>query len=408
MNETKKRNTPLWQRILALACGIALFVSMFSFLTRVKSAEEDGIGADVLLENDPYVNASATERLSYAAVSFLMLGERFQQCYQRASFYIGKGSYERALEQIELCLSMCRESTDVSILDDLWLKYGCIQAVLGQYEAALTGFENISGDSAFSAEKEIVSAQIALEKGQMTDAFVHLTEYLRLSPEDASVYGLYADCCYYVGKPEEAVKWYDKAEQAGIAMDGSEYMLWCMCLMDTGDSAAALDMARKALELGYADTSLCYSQCAICCYTLGQFETCLEYGAKALESDSESVDYGMLVLYMGLATFALEEYSGALAYFDTAESLGCTQPDLWFYRGFCKMLTEDPQGAIEDFSKSEQSQEQHYNSCLYRGICRLQIGDNEQAMADLEEAARSPEEATSASAKELLTQLAVE
>ena len=71
----------------------------------------------------------------------------------------------------------------------------------------------------------------------MPGAYTHLTAYLECAPQDATVYGLYANVCYYTQRIEQAQQWYEKAETAGIVLDGSEYLLWGMCLMDTGDYA---------------------------------------------------------------------------------------------------------------------------------------------------------------------------
>ena len=186
----------LWRRVIALICVAALLVSMFSYLASVSISPEDGIGADTLARHDSYVNADAAERAQTAAASLFSRNQDFTTNYQKASVYIGKAEYEKALACIESCIELLKGTTvDTELSDDVWLKYGCLQAVLGQYDKALEGFAHMSAKSDYRSESELISAQIALERMDMPGAYTHLTAYLECVPEDTAVYGLYANVC---------------------------------------------------------------------------------------------------------------------------------------------------------------------------------------------------------------------
>lgn len=397
----------LWRRVIALVCVAALLVSMFSYLASVSISPEDGIGADTLARHDDYVNADAAQRAQTAASSLFSRNQDFTTNYQKASVYIGKAEYEKALACIESCIELLKGTTvSTELSDDVWLKYGCLQAVLGQYDKALEGFAHLSAKSDYRSESELISAQIALERMDMPGAYTHLTAYLECVPGDAAVYGLYANVCYYTQRVEEARQWYEKAEAAGAELAGSEYLLWGMCLMDTGDYAAAQEKLNAALDAGYADKGLCLSQLAVCSYLQGDFQAVLEQGAKALEVGSETVDEGMLRFYMGMSAFSTEDYETAVACFDAAQERKCAEQGLWFYRGFSKMLLEDDPGAIADFTVCVDAQADLTDSALlYRGICYLQSGDMTKAKADLTLAAASQDTAVSGAANNLLWQL---
>lgn len=397
----------LWRRVIALICVAALLVSMFSYLASVSISPEDGIGADTLARHDSYVNADAAERAQTAAASLFSRNQDFTTNYQKASVYIGKAEYEKALACIESCIELLKGTTvDTELSDDVWLKYGCLQAVLGQYDKALEGFAHMSAKSDYRSESELISAQIALERMDMPGAYTHLTAYLECVPEDTAVYGLYANVCYYTQRISQAQQWYEKAEAAGVALDGSEYLLWGMCLMDTGDYAGAQEKLNAALDSGYADKGLCLSQLAVCSYLQGDFRDVLEKGAQALEAGSETVDEGMLRFYMGMSAFSTEDYDTAIACFDAAQEKQCAEQGLWFYRGFSKMLRGDNAGAIADFTVCVDAQADLTDSALlYRGICYLQSGDTQKAKTDLKLASQSQDADVSKSAQNLLWQL---
>lgn len=396
-----------WRRVIALVCVVAMLVSMFSYLASVSISPEDGIGADTLARHDDFVNADAAERAQTAAASLFSRNQDFSTNYQKASVHIGKAEYEKALACIENCIELLKGTTvSTELSDDVWLKYGCLQAVLGQYDKALDGFAHMSAKSEYRSESELISAQIALERTDMPGAYTHLTAYLECAPQDATVYGLYANVCYYTQRIEQAQQWYEKAETAGIVLDGSEYLLWGMCLMDTGDYAGAQEKLSTALDSGYGDKGLCLSQLAVCSYLQGNYTDVLEKGAQALEAGSETVDEGMLRFYMGMSAFSAEDYDTAISCFDAAQEKQCAEQGLWFYRGFSKMLKDDNVGAITDFTVCVDAQADLTDSALlYRGICYLQSGDTKKAREDLTLAVNSQDETVAKSAQNLLWQI---
>ncbi len=406
-NEKRKLHlTKPWRRVIALVCVVALMISLVAFLADTSISADDGIGAETLAQNDEFASGNTLERAGYALNSLLSGNKDLKSNYEQASVYIGKAKYEDALNCISRCLELTDADTDQTLLDDLWLKYSCLQAVLGHYDEALDGFTHMSDDSEYNAERELIRAQIALEESDMETAYTHMTEYVTLQPDDDSVSAMYADTCYYTQHYQDASLWYGRAQRTDGTLEPAEYMFWGLCMMETDHPDLAVEKLQQSVDAGYEDPGMCYSQSAICCYLQGKYEDALSYGDKALTAASENVDYGVLYFYLGLSAFSLEKYKEAAASLRTAEEKGFQAEELWFYRAFSEMMLDDLTTAVEDFGTCiDYGGSLTDSAYLYRGICAVQMEDWEGAKADLTVAAASSKEEISSAAQDILSEL---
>jgi tetratricopeptide (TPR) repeat protein len=150
MEENKPQKQTGWIRSWWTR-GVAAFLAVAMTCTIVlANAVRIQLGSDgesaseqALSETTDYINKNPLARAGDVITRFFTNPQTLEQYYQNASVLIGAGQYEQALGLINICITMA-DASDAALLDELWLKRGCLETLTQQYDAALESFTHIS------------------------------------------------------------------------------------------------------------------------------------------------------------------------------------------------------------------------------------------------------------------------
>ena len=249
MDERSKRkkriSTKVWVRILAgfLALTLALFIIMID-LTRVKintetDNEANNAAATLLAERTEYIEKNVFARAGDVITNVFTTPKTFSSYYMLASIQIGQNKYEQALVNIERCLAQYR-GDDLSILDDLWMKKGCLQTLQDDYHGALISFSNISDIGRDTPEILRIKIQIYIETQDLPNAKIALLTYLNEAPSDLNMRTLLAEVYYLNGNYKLGAAQYTYLIKATGDSDGSLHFMRGMLRSQQGDYEPAI------------------------------------------------------------------------------------------------------------------------------------------------------------------------
>lgn len=384
----KRKN--IWIRALAILLALAMLCSLFlASLAQIKlshdqESEAESSAAKVLEETD-FVQQNLVRRMGEVLDMLVSQPTTAADYYQRALIQIGQGAYMDAIESLDGCLSLYTDG-ETDVLDDIYLKKGCLYALLPDYEAALAEFALLSEGSIYTPEASLVSAQIYVERGEYEKAGAMVDTYLPYYPDDTDMLRVAAELKAASGRYAEAVTYYDRLLALTDTADAEVYILRGSCHMELGNYQEAVGDLIRAKELGYADQGGCAYQIALCSYMLGQDGDVLSYGAEAIETGTELLVEKDLYLYMGIAALRLDRVEEARVYLRTAIEAGAAEDNLQYYYGICCMSLGDYEGAIEAFT--EELSQNSGNAYIYynRALCYIQGNALDEAAADLKTA----------------------
>lgn len=387
-NEPKQRvnwTKSWWTRAVAAFMAVALACTAFlASAVQIRTGASDSASESVLDETTPYLDQNVMARAQDVIEQMFTNPTTFLQYYQNASVLIGMARYEEALKSLVSCITLAQEEgQEQAVMDELWLKRGCLETLTGKYDEALESFREIS-DGTYDSEQLLIKAQIYDEKGDARAAVQMLEEYLRIQPDDTDTRLTLAGMYLQLEEYDEAIGQFDTVIEAGGDTAGTVYMQRASVKLIAGRYEEALADFLSAKDAGYADQSACLAQCALVSYLLLDYENVLHYGESAIAVGSENFTYESLYYYMGLAQMNLNCFTEAADLFSEAIELGVDMDDVYYYRGACYMVNGDMDGAIADFTEviDRSVTELLSNSYFNRGVCEADQEDYEKAKSD--------------------------
>ncbi|MEN6340602.1 MAG: tetratricopeptide repeat protein, partial [Clostridiaceae bacterium] len=330
------------------------------------------------------VNKNPMARAGDVITRFFTNPQTLEQYYQNASVLIGAAQYDQALKYINICITLA-EGSDQTLLDELWLKRGCLETLTQQYDQALESFTHIT-EGSYTAELLLIKAQIYDEKGETEQTAAALEAYLLIKPEDNDTRNTLAGIYIKQERYDEAIAQYDSILANGGDTNGAGYMQRATAKMMAGYYDASIADFLSAKDAGYADASACYAQCALASYLKEDYASVVSYGEQAIALGSENFTFETLYYYMGLAQLNLTAYAQAADLLTKAIDLGVDMDDAHYYRGACYMVNGNMQEAIADFTIviDQNVTSLLSNSYFNRGVCEADSKDFEAAKSDLE------------------------
>jgi len=375
-----------WTRGIAAFLAVAMAGTIF-----LSNAVQIQLGADgesaseqALSETTDYVKKNPMARAGDVITRFFTNPQTLEQYYQNASVLIGAAKYESALSLICTCISLA-DGSDIALLDELWLKRGCLETLTKQYDAALESFTHIS-DGAYSAELLLIKAQIYDEKGETEQTVSALESYLLINPEDNDTRTTLAGILLEQGSYDAAILQYDAILSNGGGAGGEAYMQRASAKLMAGKYEDSIIDFLSAKDAGYVDPSACCAQCALASYLLEDYASVVSYGEQAIEIGSTNFTYETLYYYMGLAQLNLEAYDKAAELLTKSIDLGVDMVEAHYYRGACYMVNGNMQEAIADFTImiDQNVTSLLSNSYFNRGVCEADLQDYAAAKSDLQ------------------------
>ena len=375
-----------WTRGIAAFLAVAMAGSIFlaNAVQIQLGAEGESASEEALSETTEYVKKNPMARAGDVITKFFTNPQTLEQYYQNASVLIGAAQYEQALGLINVCLSMA-DGSDTALLDELWLKRGCLETLTKQYDAALESFTHIS-EGAYTAELLLIKAQIYDEQGETEQTIDTLESYIQLHPEDNDTRSTLAGILLEQKQYDAAILQYDAILANGGGANGEYYMQRASAKLMAGYYEDAIIDFLCAKDSGYADPSACYAQCALASYLKEDYPSVVSYGEQAIAIGSTNFTYETLYYYMGLAQLNLEAYDKAADLLTKSIDMGVDMVEAHYYRGACYMVNGNMQEAVADFTIVIENNVTALlsNSYFNRGVCEADLKDFAAAKSDLQ------------------------
>jgi len=388
MSEQKNTLSKLLRRLLALVLVVTFF---FAFLVgsniRININSQDGTdteraAADYLLNNTEYLNQNLLERTRVFLSTKLVTDAHFADFYNMASVAIGQGDYEDALKYISSCIGLYRDD-DEDVIQDLYIKKGCLEAMLSEYGKALGTFEGLTEDNRYRSDIGQIIVNILIQLNRVDDARSYLEDYLNVD-DDAVIRQIYGEVLYTTQEYQLGVDTYSKLIDADLDTDGSMHFMRGLCYEQSQNYESALKDFTAALELDYYDLGICYNQIAICHYILGSYEAAITAGDAAIDAESEQVIRSEIYNIIGLSHFQLNEYQPAIENLGKAVEGEETTNSAYYYRGVCYMVEGEYQLAIDDYTLAISYEHEIALSYYNRALCFTQLNKIDEAISDFE------------------------
>lgn len=262
-------------RVIAGILVVAMFVTIFlQSATLVAISRSDNISnaaVNYLAENTEYVNKNTPQRVE-EYIKTLGTKDTLEDYYRLASTQIAREEYNEALGNIEKCISLYNNEGQ-ELYEDLLLKRGCLQVMIGDYGAALKSLDLALAKDPSAADIYLVKAQIYAQRQNMGALAQCLTEYLKLVPEDSSIRALLAQAQFTEGDYEAATQQYaeilDKEPNAEV-----EY-LYGLNAMKNSDFVTGEASLTSAIAKDDSFDGIYYYR-GVCRMSLGNYPVAIE------------------------------------------------------------------------------------------------------------------------------------
>lgn len=262
-------------RVIAGVMVVVMLVTMVlqsaTLVAISRSDNKSDAAVNYLAENTEYVNQNMPQRVE-EYLKTLGTENTLEDYYRLASTQIAREEYNNALENIEKCISLYNnEGRD--LYNDLLLKRGCLQVMIGDYNAALKSLDLALAENPSAADIYLVKAQIYAEQKNMGALAQCLTAYLKLVPDDSSIRALLAQAQFTEGDYQAAAQQYaeilDKEPNAEF-----EYLYGLNAVKDsdfeTGEASLTSAIAKDDSFDGI------YYYRGVCRMSLGKYPAAIE------------------------------------------------------------------------------------------------------------------------------------
>lgn len=327
-----------WQRIIAagmvlfLCLAIALQQLVQIKITPYSQAESlaKASASEYMMDNVTYLQLTELQRVRVwlTAAASGNAGD-LESHYNKASVAIANDDHETALSEIEACLRLCGKAE--SIYPELLMQYGCLLALLEQYQEAVTVFEEILTLAPSNTEAMLLQAQLMIELGDAAGAAQQIEDLLLLTGGDAAQYAILAQLCYAAARYQDAITYGEQSIQQSGGTTTELEMLRCMgyaSLLGLGDTAQAQQYLTLALALAPNDGDL-YSYRGICYLSAGDMQAaCQDFTsaiANGIETTAQYYNRGVCYISLGEIDRAIEDMNRAIALGDDPDLVEIAQ-----------------------------------------------------------------------------------
>jgi tetratricopeptide (TPR) repeat protein len=333
------------------------------------------------VDQTEYIHENDLKRTGQMVESFLFSPSTVEDYYLLASARIARENFPEALEYVDKCILLYK-GTDTAVLADLWLKKGCLYAVLGDHQSALEGLDQALVFSPESPDAYLVKSQVYVEMEKSQQALESMKHYFELAPESDDYRMTLAQLMMTQGDILGAQEQLTYLADKGLA-DAQVYGLRGTGYFQTEVYSLAEADFTRCIDLGGGNRDIYYYR-----------GICRMMAEKYLEAaaDFESAaSYGMAdtVYLQALCRYQAGDYEKALPLLTALRKENSKDENVSFYHGVCCMKTEDYQEAIRSLTQSIEKQEMVQASYYNRAMCYVKLNDLESALKDFDIAAKS-------------------
>jgi len=384
VSRLKKR----WAGIVAISLVIALIIAYIPLqeisratIQRLQADEKNAAAANYLVDRTEYIHESDIARTGQMVASYLFGPTTLEDYYRLAGARIARENFPEALDYVEKCLELYT-GMDSTILADLWLKKGCLYAILGNQQDALDSLDQALLANPNSPDAYLVKSQVYVEMEQNQQALDSMKRYFELVPEsddyrltlaqlmlmqgdistaqeqltqlvdkglaDAQVFGLRGSCYFQTEVYNLAEMDFTRCIDLGSGTKDIYYYRGICRMMAENymEAAADFDSAQVA---GMEGTM--YLQ-ALCRYQAGEYEKALPLLANLLDNDGKDVNVNF---YYGVCCMQVENYVIAIQSFTNSISRGEMIQASYYNRAMCYVKQNDLESSLKDFDMAAKS-----------------------------------------------------
>lgn len=296
--------------ILIVTVFVTMVLQSATLVAISRSDDRSEAAVNYLVDNTEYVNQDTPRRvIDYLGT--LGTEQTLGDYYTLASTQIARAEYARALGNIEKCLSLYNNE-DHELYVDLLMKRGCLQVMLGQYDAALKSLDAALKEAPAAADIFLVKAQIYAQRENMEALSQCLNEYLEFRPDDTSIRALLAQAQFTQGDYQAAAEQY--AEILNTNPDAQTEYLFGLNAVKNSDFAAAEEALTKAIATDDSFDGIYYYR-GVSRMSLGNYAGAIEDLTVSIEKqDMLQASY----YTRGLCLLMDEQYEQGLANIDLA------------------------------------------------------------------------------------------
>lgn len=301
-----KKNLRMIAGITAVIFVLTIALQSATTVAIYRNADKTAAATNYLAENTEYANKNRPQRV----IDYLdTLGPKqtLEDYYKSASIHIARAEYADALDNIEKCIALYNnEGSD--IYHDLLSKRGCLQVMLGRYDAALQSLDLALKQDPTAANLYLVKAQIFAEQKDMDKLAESLNAYLQLVPGDTAIRALLAQAKF-----------------------------------SEGDYDAAVQQYREILSTNpNAETEYLYGLNAV---RDSDFATAEEHLSQAIAKDDS---YNGIYYYRGVSRMSLGNYPGAIKDLTVSIEREDMLQASYYTRGVCRLMNEEHEQGLAD------------------------------------------------------------
>ena len=380
-----KRN---WAGIIAVLLVVVLVAAYFPLqeisratITRRQADEKNSAAANYLVDQTEYVHEGGLKQTGQMVGSFLFRPTTVEDYYRLAGARIARENFSEALVYVNKCLQLY-EGTDSSVLADLWLKKGCLCAILNDREGAQKGLDQALAYNPESPDAYLVKSQVYVEMEKNQQALDSLKHYFKLAPDSDDYRLTLAQLMMTQGDIQGAREQLTNLVNKGLAdaqvysLRGAGYFQTEVYSLADADFTRCIDLGGGTKDIYYY-RGICRMMAEKYRDAAADFENAASYGMAGTE------------YLQALNRYQAGEYDKALPLFASLVKQRGKDENVFFYHGVCCMKTEDYPAAIQSLTQSigkgEMIQASYYN----RAMCYVKQNDLESALKDFDIAAKS-------------------
>jgi tetratricopeptide (TPR) repeat protein len=382
------RSKKKWAGFVAIILVIVLLAAYFPLqefsratITRRQADEKNSAAANYLVDQTEYIHENRLQQTGQMVESFLFGPTSVEDYYRLASARIARENFPEALEYVNKCLELYK-GTDTAVLADLWLKKGCLCAILSDRQEAIDGLDQAIMYDPKSPDANLVKSQVYVEMGENLKALECMKRYFALAPESNEYRFTLAQLMVNQGDISGAQEQLTYLVDKGLA-DAQVYGLRGAGYFQTKVYHLADADFTQCIDLGGGTKDIYYYR-GICRMMAEKFQD----AASDFESASSHAMTGTEYL-QALCCYQAGEYEKAFPLFTALLKQGSKDENVSFYHGVCCMKTEDYKEAIKSLTQSIEKKEMVQASYYNRAMCYVKQNDLDSALKDFGIAATS-------------------
>ena len=195
---------------------------------------------------------------------------------------IAENDYEAALESTEAMIGLY-EAQEEPNLSELWVRKGCLFALLGEYESTFEALSEALEQGGDPAQIYLLETQFYADLNDYVNTIIALENYLQAKPEDTQMRSTLAQVYMTYSDYKKAALEYEKL--AAALPENAEYFFYLgYCRMQLKDYNLAVSAFDSSESLGAQYINLYYYR-GVCLMSLSDYEKAVADYTKALEAN---------------------------------------------------------------------------------------------------------------------------